>query len=342
MKRTANLIDRIADPDNLRLAFLKACRGKRTRPDVLRFREDLDANLSVLRKELLAGRVNWGDYHTFKVHDPKPRDIYAPPFRDRVAHHAVMALCEPAFETYQIDDSFACRKNKGLDAALARALKFCRAGGWHLKLDVHKYFDSIDHIVLKRLLRRRFKDGLVIQILESIIDTYQTAPDKGIPIGNLTSQFFANHYLAPLDRQIKEKLQVRRYVRYMDDFVLWADSRQTLKALKTEIDQFLADPLSLSAKPPCLNHADLGLTFLGYKIHPAGLRLAARTRQRFRRKARLYQRFFDTGVWDEAETARHIVPLTAFVQRGASRAFRERIFFESASPTGRRPEARTG
>jgi len=342
MKRAGNLIDGITDADNLRLAFLKACRGKRTRPDVLRFREHLDANLDILRKELLAGWVNWGEYHTFKVHDPKPRDIHAPPFRDRVAHHAVMTLCEPAFESYQIHDSFACRKNKGLDAALNRALKFCRAGGWHLKLDVHKYFDSIDHVVLKRLLRQRFKDGLVIQILESIIDTYQTAPGKGIPIGNLTSQFFANHYLSPLDRHIKERLRVRRYVRYMDDFVLWADSRQALKALKTEIDQFLSNPLRLSAKPPCLNHADQGMTFLGYKVYPAGLRLAARSRQRFRRKARLYQQLFDNGIWDEAETARHIVPLTAFVQRGASRAFRERTFFESALPSGRRPEARTG
>jgi retron-type reverse transcriptase len=302
----------------------------------------LDANLAALRSELLAGRLNWGDYHMFKIHDPKPRDIHAPPFRDRVAHHAVMSLCEPAFETYQIDDSFACRKNKGLDAALHRALKFCRAGGWHLKLDVHKYFDSIDHIVLKRLLRRRFKDGLVIQILESIIDTYQTAPGKGIPIGNLTSQFFANHYLAPLDRHIKERLRVRRYVRYMDDFVLWTDSRQTLKSVRSEIEGFLTDPLRLSAKPPCLNHTDRGLTFLGYKVYPAGLRLAGRSRQRFRRKARLYQQLFDSGIWDEAETARHIEPLIAFVRRGASRAFRQRVFFDMEDSKGRRPEARTG
>lgn len=342
MKRAGNLIHRIAEANNLRRAFLKARRGKQTRPDVRRFAENLDDELDDLRRELDSGPVDWGGYHTFQIHDPKERTIHAPAFRARVAHHAIMNPCEPAFEAYQIADSYACRKKRGLDPALKRALAFCRDGGIHLKMDVRKYFDTIDHDVLKGQIRRRFKDGRVIELFESVIDTYGTAPGKGVPIGNLTSQFFANHYLAPFDRHVKESLRVRRYVRYMDDFVVWADDRRTIKDLRREMETFLADRLNLTVKPPCQNSVDRGMTFLGYKLHPRGLRLSARSRQRFRRKARIYHTLFEAGLWDERTAAMHMEPLIAFVDRAESRAFRRRVFTAPPFSPGRRPEARTG
>jgi len=188
MKRVGNLYARIADPDNLRLAFWKASRGKRHKPDAARFRENLGAELGALRRDLLAGAVSVGDYHYFTIRDPKERTICAAPFRERVLHHAVLNLCEPVFEAYQIHASYACRPGKGVHAAVARARGHARAHPWHLKLDVRQYFASIDHGVLLGLLARRFKDHRLLDLFAHIIASYTAAPGKGVPIGNLTSQ----------------------------------------------------------------------------------------------------------------------------------------------------------
>jgi RNA-directed DNA polymerase len=328
MKRANNLIDAIADADNLRLAFYKACRGKRGKSDVLNFRDNLDDELMRLREELLKGECEWGPYHTFKVFDHKERTICAAPFRARVMQHAISNVCDPFFENYQVYDSYACRRGRGLDAALKRALSFSRAGDWYLKMDIKKYFDSIDHEVLRELLSMRFKDRTVLRIFDSIIASYETLPSKGIPIGNLTSQYFANHYLAPLDHHIKENLRYHRYVRYMDDFVIWSGTKESLIAARNEIEAFLSKRLKLQMKPVCLNACERGMTFLGYRVFPHGAGLARRSRERFRRKALIYTRLFDEERWDEAELARHMEPMLSFVRRGASRAFRERVINE--------------
>ena len=228
MKRAGELIERIANADNLRLAFWKASRGKRAKAEVLRFRADLDARLRILREKLFSASVAWGPYRTFKVYDPKERMICVAPFRDRVAQHAIINVVEPHFESYQIHDSYACRRGKGLDGAIARAVCFSRPGDWYLKMDVRKYFDSIHHGVLKGLLRRRFKDPVLLALLDGVINSYAASPGRGVPIGNLTSQFFANHYLAILDHRLKEIMHCRRYVRYMDDFVVWDSEKGSL------------------------------------------------------------------------------------------------------------------
>ncbi len=337
MKRAGNLIELITDADNLRLAFLKASKGKRTNVEVLKIRDNLDAELVGLRKELQSGDVHWGEYHRFLVSDPKPRTICAAPFRARVGHHAIINICEPVFETYQIFDSYACRKGKGLDGALGRALKFSRHGDWFLQMDIRKYFDSIDHRKLYVFLEKRFKDQTVLDLFESLLATYESSPGKGVPIGNLTSQFFANHYLAFLDHFIKESLGCKRYVRYMDDFVIWATSKLELLTIRKMLIDFLDVQLSLELKPVCLNTCDRGMSFLGYRIFPQHIRLARRSRARFQRKFAKYTRIYRAGDWDEAELARHIEPLLAFVRRGASRSYRERIIKEF----GLFPEART-
>ncbi len=337
MRRLGNVIEQIADADNLRLAFWKASKGKRGSIHVLRFRDDLDANVRRLRDQLLSGPIGWGPYHRFYVEDPKKRLICAPPLRDQVAHHAMMNVCEGEFERYQIYDSYACRKGKGLDAAVARARRFSRTGDWYLKLDVRRYFDSLHHVVLKMLLRRRFKDRRLLEILDGVIDSYATTPGRGLPIGNLTSQFFANHYLAVFDHFVKETLRCRRYVRYMDDFVIWSDCRAELCWIRREAEQFLGEELRLELKPVCLNACSRGMTFLGYRVFPGRLGLARRTRNRFRRKMRRYHALYESGFWDEEETARHVEPLLAFVRRAESIEYRKRILEE----TGLCPLART-
>ena len=198
MKRANNLVAKIADPDNLRLAFYNARKGKLYSKQVLIYQRALHLNLLHLRDEILTGKVNVGEYHSFKIFDPKERLISAPAFSEQVLHHAVINVCHQYFERHQIHDSYACRIGKGTYAALDRAKKYTRRFPWFLKLDIRQYFAGIHHEVLKQQLRRLFKDPTLLTILDAIIESYSDSPQRGLPIGNLTSQYFANHYLSGL------------------------------------------------------------------------------------------------------------------------------------------------
>jgi hypothetical protein len=326
MKRAGNLMGAIASVDNLRLAFWKAARGKRAKADCRRFAADLEANLERLATELLSGCVQVGDYHYFRIHDPKERLICAASFRERVLHHAVMNLCEPVLERAASDDSYACRKLKGGLAAAARAQQFAGRYGWFLKMDVRKYFDSVDHEVLERLLQRRFKDRAVLGVFRQVVDSYGTAPGRGLPIGNLTSQHFANFYLGPLDRFVKERLQRRAYVRYMDDFVIWGHGRGELREALDRVRDFLAAVLRLDLKSNAsLNRTALGMDFLGYRVFPNRLRLARRSKVRFARKFRRYERAWAVGQWTELQLQQRMTALAAFLLPTDSRQCREHV-----------------
>jgi len=204
------------------------------------------------------------------VYDPKERLICAAPFRDRVAQHAIMALCEPCFESYQVYDSYACRRGKGLDAALVRAQNHARHSRCFVKLDVRKYFDSIDHAILKQLLERRFKDTTLMTLFEALIDGYSSTPGKGIPIGNLSSQYFANHYLAPWDHYCMETLGIHRYVRYMDDFAAWGNDKEQLKDWAASARHFLQERLGLALKTNLSEHLRQGHDLSGVSYLPGG------------------------------------------------------------------------
>lgn len=324
MKRAGNLMAEIADRENLLLAFWKAQRGKRAASEVVRFRARLEEELAALRRALLDGPFVPGVYASFTIHDPKERVICAAPFCDRVAHHALMNRCHDVFEAYQIHDSYACRTGKGTHRAVLRARAFAGRFSHCLKLDVRRFFDSIDHEVLRGLLRRRFKDRRVLEIFDAIIGSYETAPGKGVPIGNLTSQYFANHYLGTLDHFVKEKLRCRGYVRYMDDFLLFHDEPGPLKTWLREVSAFVEGELRVSLKPPCLVPLPRGVTFLGFRVFPGRVTLSRRSRLRFHRKLAAAQERLHSGDWDEAETARHVEPLIAFVRHGASAGMRRR------------------
>jgi retron-type reverse transcriptase len=175
-----------------------------------------------------------------------------------------MNVCEPALERAAIFDSYACRKGRGQQAAVQRAASYARQHGWFLKMDIRRYFDSIDQTVLRRLLARKFKDSGVLGLFDRILASYQTAPGRGLPIGNLTSQHFANFYLAPLDRFIKQQLQRRCYVRYVDDFVAWGDTAAELREVWRKVQAFLTAELRLELKPNViLNRTDRGMDFVG-------------------------------------------------------------------------------
>ncbi len=325
MKRIGNLKQAIADPDNLRLAFWKARKGRNAARQVLLFRENLENNLENIRQQILDESLQVGHYHSFTIFDPKERIITASAFQEQVIHHAIMNVCDPIFERFQVYDSYACRRDKGVYAALKRAQKVSRSHAWFLKLDIRKYFDSISHEILNRQVGRIIKDDAVLTMLAQIIDSYKTSDGKGLPIGNLTSQYFANHYLAPLDHMIKENLRIKGYVRYMDDFVLWHQEKGALKDALREIDVFTREMLQLELKPIQLNRIAKGISFLGYRVFPYHIHLTHRSRQRFIRKIKVLENAWHSGSMPEEEIQRKALPLLAFVEHADSIGLRKQL-----------------
>ena len=302
MRRTAIHLDDVAERDHLAWAFWRAARGKRHRPEVQRFAASLDRRLDRLRGEVLDGTVALGRYHRFQIRDPKPRVIHAPEFPERVLHHALMAHLEPVFERYLVDDTYACRAGKGSWACVLRAQEHCRRLPWYLKLDVRGYFASVDHGVLKALVRRRIKGAGVLALVDRIIDAYEAAPGRGLPIGALTSQHFANLYLAPLDRYLLEELRLDGLVRYMDDVVAWHRDRATLRRALAASQELAARRLRLEIKPSWqLQRTVRGLSLCGFRVYPGTLRLSARRRRRYREARRSWERAYLAGVIDATE-----------------------------------------
>ncbi len=193
--------------------------------------------------------------------------------------HALMNVCHPYFERQQIHDSYASRLGKGTYSALERAAAFNCRYAFFLKLDARKYFDSLDHGVVRGQLCRLFKDPHLLRIFDRILGSYAVQPGRGVPIGNLTSQYFANHYLAPADHYAREVLCVPAYVRYMDDMVLWHNDKAALLEAGRRFQEYTRERLKLELKPFCLNKNTAGLPFLGYLLYPDTTRLAHRSRE---------------------------------------------------------------
>lgn len=314
MKSSRITLERIADPENLREAFLKAARGKAHRPAVIAFRDRLNDELADLGTRLREGDVEVGVYQSFVIHEPKQRRIHAPCFRERVLHHALLNVCETDFERWQIDDSFACRRGKGREAAIRRAQQFAKKGQWFLKLDIAKYFDSIPHATLVAQTDRHFRDAGVRLLWQKIIHGYATKAERGLPIGALTSQHLANFYLTALDRFIKEQLRIRCYIRYMDDMVLWGDKAVLKDALK-RISCFANDRLGLSLNTSsCLQPAERGAGFLGYRVFPHGVKLLGSSRRRFIQRYAYYCGQLDCGAIAETDAQRGVLALIAFAK----------------------------
>ncbi len=326
MKRAKNLYHLIPAHENLREAFRKAAKGKQDNSGVILFRSNFDANIQKLQEQLLRKEPDIGHYHFFVVRDPKVRTICAASFPERVLHHAIMNVCEPFLDSYAIYDSYACRKGKGNRKALARAQKFARRYSWYLKLDISKYFDSIDHAIVIQLLSRRFKDADLLMLFHKILDTYHTQPGKGVPIGNLISQHLANFYLGALDHWIKELRRIKGYVRYMDDFILFSEEKSVLKAELKEIEHFLENHLKLTLKHNIqLNQSYRGIPFLGFRVFPNHIRLLPQSMRRFSKKLREYEQNYYEGIWSEKELVRHTEPLIDFTNAGDSLRFRRLI-----------------
>lgn len=311
MKSYGNLFDRICAFENLYLASRKAERGKRFRHEVAVFNARRAENLIEMQRLLRAGKYPFGNFCTHHITKPKPRMISAAPYRDRVVHHALINVVGPLFERKFIHDSYANQKGKGTHAALDRCTYYARRYRYVLQLDVRKYFPSIDYQILLAEIGRTVRCpatlALIAQIVASSnaqepVNFYFPGDDfftpgmrcKGLPIGNLTSQFFANVYLNPFDHFVKEGLRAPGYVRYVDDALLFHDEKAWLHEARLRCQAFLDNwRLILHRKKAYIFPVLRGIAFLGFRIFPAHRRLlrngVKRARQRLAGLCRAYQ-----------------------------------------------------
>jgi retron-type reverse transcriptase len=304
MKTYKHLYDQVVSFDNLYLAARKARRNKRSREDVAAFEFSIENELLILQRELADKTYRPGPYKTFLVHEKKDRWISAAPYRDRVVHHALMNVIGPLLERSFIDDSYANRVGKGTHSAIKRFQEFARRYRYVLKCDIKKYFPSIDRDILYAHLSRKIVCADTLWLIGSILDnTGKPEPvcdlfpgdnlltpltrKRGIPIGNLTSQFFADFYLEGFDHFVKEKLRIKGYVRYVDDFALFGDDRAGLRAILPLLEQYLTG-LRLKLHPDkCLVYpVGYGANFLGFKVFPSKRLLLHENVRHFVRRTR--------------------------------------------------------
>ena len=324
-KRVKNLMPLICRLENLHEAFLRAVRGKSGKRVVITMRQHLDEHLLRIQRQLLDGTLNWGQYSFFEITDQKRRMICAASFTERIAFQAMMRICHPVFDDFQCDCSFASRKGRGTHSALDRAQQLAGRYRWFAKLDVRKFFYSISHEVMLSQLCRLFKDPLLLHHFERIVHSYEASPGRGLPIGNLTSQYFANHYLAVADHWAKEHLGVKGMVRYMDDVLLFADSHEQLMSQVRGYMEFVAQVLLLELHEPIINQSRYGIPFLGYVVYRDRLRLSRRSELRFCRKMLALADELRQGSVSELRYTQRVQWLTEFVNKADSGGFRHHV-----------------
>ena len=301
--------------DNLLLAYRKAAKGKRGKPPAAAFEYRLEDNLIALQRELTQHAYRPGGYDSFYIREPKRRLISAAPFRDRVVHHALCNVIEPLFERCFIYDSYANRVGKGTHRALQRCQQWARRYAYVLPCDVRQFFPAIDHAILRRILARHISDpqvmGLVDLILASGVGVLSEAYDmvwfagddlwaasrpRGLPIGNLTSQFWANCYLNPFDHFVKRELRCQGYLRYVDDFLLFSDNQRQLWAWKAALVQRLSQlRLTIHAQQAQVRPVNEGIPFLGFMVYPEQRRLKRRKGVAYVRRLRRLVRQYAAG-----------------------------------------------
>jgi retron-type reverse transcriptase len=282
MKRIGGLYHQIVSLENLSIADGKAQKGKSKQYGVLKHNQNPESNIWRLHKMLTDKNYQTSTYDIFKIYEPKEREVYRLPyFPDRITHHAIMNILEPIFMKVFTADSYSCIKGRGIHKAsfnLRKALKNVQETEYCLKLDIKKFYPSIDHSILKELLRKKIKDKDLLWLLDEIIDS---AP--GLPIGNYLSQYFANFYLTYFDHWVKENLKIKYYFRYADDIVILADNKELLQQILNFIKYYFEHNLKLEVK----NNWQIfpvekrGIDFVGYKHYHTHTLLRKTIKKRF-------------------------------------------------------------
>lgn len=345
MRVYTKLFDKIINAENLFSAWDEFKLGKRNKSDVLVFEKNLEQNIFALHRELVSKAYRHGAYSNFYIYDPKLRHIHKATVRDRVLHHAIFQILNPIFEPTFISHSFSCRVGKGthkgvhvLDIMLRKVSKNYTQTAYALKCDVRKFFDSVDHTILIKLLQRKMKDLGALWLMEEIIESFagefsDLFTRRGLPIGNLTSQLFANVYMNEFDQFMKKELKIKNYVRYTDDFVVASDNENFLKDLVPKIQDFLHNHLNLELHPSKVTIGTYrrGIDFLGYVSFPHYRTLRKRTEKRMLRKLDEKIELFKQGEIDEERLKQTLQSYLGVLSHATalrlSRDFSNRILF---------------
>lgn len=285
MKRVNNLYSKICSIENLNIAYNKAKKGKTKTYGVKLYEKELDSNLKKLNEELTSFSYKTSEYSIFTITDPKERIVYRLPFKDRIVHHAIMNVLEPIWVSVFTADTYSCIKGRGIHSLLNKlkfVLKNVDSTTFCLKLDIKKFYPSIDHDILKFIIRKKIKDKNLLNLLDEIIDS---AP--GVPIGNYLSQFFANLYLSYFDHWLKENKKIKYYYRYADDIVILSNNKSYLHNIFADIKEYMGNNLKLSIKSnyQIFKVESRGIDFVGYKFFHTHILLRKSIKQNICRKA---------------------------------------------------------
>lgn len=356
MKTLKNVFEQVVDYDNLYRAYLNARLCKRYRYEVLNFSAHLEDNLVKLQKELIERTYTLGKYREFYIYEPKKRLVMAQPFKDRVVQWAIYQVLNPVFAQGYITDSYACIKERGTHKAVKRLHYWLRQVGkkpekyYFLKLDISKYFYRIDHDVLMGILKRKIRDDDMIFLLDKIVNSSETnfglppgkspgevkrsdrVSEKGMPVGNLSSQMFANLYLNELDQYCKRTLGIHFYVRYMDDVIILHQDKDQLHEWKRIIDTFLKEKLQLDLnEKTCIRPITLGVEFCGYKIWNTHIKLRKSTALKMKRNLKKLQKEYAAGEVTVEEAKQTISSYLGILKHCDSYSLKRTIFGEYGS-----------
>ena len=327
MKRTLISLEAIADRGNLSLALHKAAKGKRHRDQVCHFMQNAETNLNQLAADILNAKMPYGVYREFTIHDPKQRIIHAACFEDRIFHHAVMNLAGPVLERAMLPTSFACRPGLGVHRAASHVQHAIRRYPWYGKIDIKSYFARIDHALLLEVLLQRFKGNEFTLQCQRLLACYQTEAGKGLPIGSLTSQYFANVFLDGLDRLLATLPEVRAQVRYMDDIVWWSDSKQAVKQVLQTVQDYLWEQRQLTVKPNWqIQQSKHGISYCGYRILPGVVRLSLRRKRRYQGRRIFWETQYRKGRITATQLQTSYAAVHAILQGTDSAMWRQHNF----------------
>jgi len=255
--------------DNIELAYSKAKRRKTWKRSVKKVEKNREKLLKKIQNMLTNHTYKTSAYHTKIIHEPKERLIYILPFYpDRIIHHAVMNVLEPVWDSLLISDTYSCRKGKGQHKASRKCMQYVKKYEYCMQFDIRKFYPSLHHETLKKIIRKKIKDKEVLMLLDEIIDSTHT--ERNVPIGNYLSQWFGNIYMNEVDMFVKHELRIKPYIRYCDDFLIFGDNKKEMHEIADEIEQFLDSKLKLSLSKKNLFHTTQGVDFLGYRHFKSG------------------------------------------------------------------------
>jgi len=328
MKTHKHLWDEFISAENFEIAADHALRGKKSKKSSKKFMRRRPQKLARLRAALVAGTFKTGRYRIFTVYEPKKRNVFMLPlYPDHIVHHALMNILAPIWQRMFITDSFACIPGRGLHSASHRCMQMLRRNKYVLQCDIRKFYPSINHDIMMKILRRKISDRRMMAVLENIVRSVDGP--RGMPIGNLTSQWLGNLYLNDLDMFVKHHMHVRDYIRYCDDFCLFADDRETLRRWRDTLREYLGQELDLVFSKSFILPTDAGINFIGYRHFKTHVVLTKAGARKMKRKMRGLIAHMDVS----ARTRSRLAAFSGWLKWARSHNLR-RKFRHDAAATG--------